>query len=109
MFDRSRRFEVTVGVAYGAEPAQVIAILAATVSATPGVVADPPPVVLMTGYGESALNFVIRAWTTDVSHWMHVRGELLQRVLAALQAAGIAIPYPQIDVNLRKLSGEKHE
>jgi small-conductance mechanosensitive channel len=109
MFDRSRRFEVTVGVAYGAEPAQVIAILAATVSATPGVVADPPPVVLMTGYGESALNFVIRAWTTDVSHWMHVRGELLQRVLAALQAAGIAIPYPQIDVNLRNLPGEKHE
>jgi small-conductance mechanosensitive channel len=109
MFDRSRRFEVTVGVAYGAEPAQVIAILTATASATPGVVADPPLVVLMTGYGESALNFVIRAWTTDVSHWMQVRGELLQRVLSALQAAGIAIPYTQIDVNLRNLPGEKHE
>ncbi|QKY01478.1 mechanosensitive ion channel [Janthinobacterium lividum] len=109
MFDRSRRFEVAVGVAYGAEPAQVIAILTATAGATPGVVADPPLVVLMTGYGESALNFVVRAWTNDVSHWMHVRGELLQRVLAALQAAGIAIPYPQIDVNLRNLPGEKNE
>jgi small-conductance mechanosensitive channel len=109
MFDRSRRFEVTVGVAYGAETAKVIAILTATAGATPGVVTDPPLVVLMTGYGESALNFVIRAWTTDVSHWMHVRGELLQRVLVALQAAGIAIPYPQIDVNLRNLPGEKHE
>ena len=109
MFDRSRRFEVTVGVAYGAEPARVIAILTTAAGATPGVVADPPLVVLMTGYGESALNFVVRAWTSDVSHWMHVRGDLLLRVLAALRAAGIAIPYPQIDVNLRNLPGEKNE
>lgn len=109
MFDRSRRFEITIGVAYGADTAHVIAILNSTARATPGVVADPPPVVLMTGYGESALNFSIRAWTSDVSHWMHVRGDLLQSVLAALQAANIAIPYQQIDINLRTTPGEKHE
>ncbi len=109
MFDRSRRFEITIGVAYGADPARVIAILNTTASATAGVAADPAPVVLMTGYGESALNFVIRAWTSDVAHWMHVRGDLLQNVLASLQAASIAIPYPQIDVNLRTPPGEKHE
>jgi small-conductance mechanosensitive channel len=109
MFDRSRRFEVTLGVAYGAAPAQVISILSATASATPGVAAEPAPVVLMTGYGDSALNFVIRAWTTDVGNWMNVRGELLQRVLAALQTAGVEIPYQQIDINLRNIPGEKHE
>jgi small-conductance mechanosensitive channel len=66
-------------------------------------------VVLMTGYGDSALNFIVRAWTADLSHWMQVRGELLQRVLAALQAAGIEIPYQQIDVNLRPPPGANHE
>ncbi|SHN05944.1 Mechanosensitive ion channel [Duganella sacchari] len=108
MFDRRRRFEITVGVAYGAAPEKVLAILAGAAGATPGVVADPAPVVLMTGYGESALNFAIHAWTNDVSHWTQVRGELLQRVLAALQAAGMTIPYPRIDVHLRNFPGETH-
>lgn len=109
MYDRSRRFDITVGVAYGADPAQVIALLNATTVATPGVESEPAPVVLMTGYGDSALNFIVRAWTADLSHWMQVRGELLQRVLAALQAAGIEIPYQQIDVNLRPQPGANHE
>ena len=108
MYDRSRRFEVTVGVAYGANPAQVIDILTVAASATPGVAPDPVPVVLLTGYGDSALTFAIRAWTADLGHWMHVRGDLLSRVLAALGAAGIAIPYQQIDINLRHPTGDTH-
>ena len=39
---------------------------------------------------------------------MHVRGDLLSRVLAALGAAGIAIPYQQIDINLRHPTGDPH-
>lgn len=108
MYDRSRRFEVTVGVAYGASPAQVIDILTGAAEATPGVAPDPAPVVLLTGYADSAITFAIRAWTADLGHWMHVRGDLLSRVLAALGAAGIAIPYQQIDINLRHPTGDPH-
>jgi small-conductance mechanosensitive channel len=108
MYDRSRRFEVTVGVAYGADPAQVIDILTAATVATAGVALEPEPVVLLTAYGDSALTFSIRAWTADLGRWMHVRGDLLSQVLAALDAAGIAIPYQQIDINLRHPSGELH-
>ena len=108
MYDRSRRFEVAVGVAYGADPAQVIDILTAATVATAGVALEPEPVVLFTAYGDSALTFSIRAWTADRGRWMHVRGDLLSQVLAALDAAGIAIPYQQIDINLRHPSGDPH-
>ncbi|MET0323133.1 MAG: mechanosensitive ion channel domain-containing protein, partial [Duganella sp.] len=101
MFDRSRRFEITVGVAYAADPAAVIALLRDVTAATDGVAADPAPVVLLTGYGESALNFIVRAWTADVAQWMTVRSDVLARALAALTAAGIEIPNQQIDINLR--------
>ena len=57
----------------------------------------------MTSYADSALNFVVRVWTQDVGGWMALRGELLARVLAALQQAGIGIPYPQMDVHLRSM------
>lgn len=101
LFDRSRRIEVQVGVGYGADPAQVLALIGAAARDTPGVEAQPAPVVLLTSYGDSALNFVARVWTRDVNAWAAVRSDLLLRILAALRAADIAIPYPQLDLHLR--------
>ncbi len=101
MFDRSRRFEVAVSAAYGCDPAQVLALLEATARGTPGIAEQPPPFAQMTGYGDSALNFVLRAWTLDISTWGSLRSELFARTLAAMQAAGIEIPYNQLDVHLR--------
>lgn len=101
MFDRSRRVEVPVGVAYGSDPGQVIALLTATAGDTPGVAATPAPLVVMTGYGDSALNFAVRVWTHDQNGWSALRSELLARMLGALQAAGIAIPFNQLEVTLR--------
>ena len=106
MFDRSRRFDVTVGVAYGSDPARVLAVLAQAAGGTPGVAQEPAPTILMTGYGDSALNFVVQAWTADIGNWTQVRSDLLGRILAALDAAGIAIPYQRIDVNLSKPESE---
>lgn len=103
MFDHTRRIEVPVGVAYGSDPAAVIAILITAARNTPGVAMQPEPIVLMTGYGDSALNFIARVWTSDVSTWMAVRGDLLERMLASLQEAGISIPYRQVDLNVRSM------
>lgn len=101
MYDRSRRFEVTVSAAYGSDPAQVLALLEATARATPGIAAQPAPFAQMTGYGDSALNFVLRAWTLDIGNWGTLRSDLYARTLAAMQAAGIDIPFNQLDVHLR--------
>jgi len=101
MFDRSRRLEATVIVAYGSDPTQVVEVLTIAARATAGVVEQPPPAALLTGYGDGALNFVVRAWTDDISTWGDVRSKLLARALAALQAAEILIPYEQVDLHLR--------
>jgi potassium-dependent mechanosensitive channel len=103
MFDRSRRIEIPVDVAYGSDPARVLSVLGSAARETPGVATHPPPVVLMTGYADSALTFSVRVWTQEVGGWTTLRGELLARVLAALQGAGIDIPYPQMDVHLRSM------
>jgi len=101
MFDRSRRIEIPVGVAYGADPASVLAVLGAAARRTQGVAPLPAPAVLLTDYGDSALNFSVRVWTQDVGAWVVVRSELLTNILAALEDAGIDIPYPQMDIHLR--------
>lgn len=100
LYDRSRRFEIAVSAAYGSDPAQVLSLLEATARDTPGVALQPAPFAQMTGYGDSALNFVLRAWTQDVGNWGTLRSDLLRRILSAMQAAGISIPYNQLDVHL---------
>ena len=102
MFDRQRRFDMTVGVAYGSDPARVLAVLAQAAADTPGIAQQPAPAIVLTGYGDSTLDFQVQAWTGDIGTWKQVRGDLLSRTLAALQAAGIAIPYRQIDINLHQ-------
>lgn len=103
LFDRSRRIEIVVGVAYGSDPAKVLTVLGNVARETPGVAQQPEPVVLMTGYGDDALNFVVRVWTLDLSALGTLRGELLARMLAALDAAEISIPYRQVDVHVRSV------
>lgn len=103
MFDNSRRIEVPVGVAYESNPAKVVELLISAARDTSGVAPQPEPVALLTGYGDSSLDFVTRVWTNDGSSWMSVRAELIARILANLQEAGISIPYQQVDLNLRSV------
>jgi potassium-dependent mechanosensitive channel len=107
--DRNRRLDVDVGVAYGTDPRQVIALLTEAARASPGIVAFPEPVVLFLGFGASSLDFSVRAWTDDFDRWLLLRSELALRVHDALRDAGIEIPFPQRDLHLRSVSAEAAE
>lgn len=103
MQDRSRRIEIPVGVAYGSDPERVIAILVEAARAMPGVAAEPPPTALLLEYGDSSLNFSLRAWAHEFDHWHTTRSALMVRVVQVLDGAGIEIPFNQLDLHLRDL------
>ncbi|HEY5849915.1 MAG TPA: mechanosensitive ion channel domain-containing protein [Lysobacter sp.] len=109
LLDMSRRVDVDLGVGYGSEPSDVIALLTKVSTETPHVARSPAPVVLFTGLGTSSLNFSIRAWTYDFDNWTNIRSDMLTRVHAALRDAGIEMPFPQQDVHLRSISSEVGE
>ena len=106
LLDRSRRIEVSIGLAYGTEPNRAIAVLDAVARDTPGVVAEPAPTVLFMGFGASTLDFSVRAWTYDFDRWINIRSDLMTRMVDALRQAGIEIAYPQRDLHLRSVSDE---
>jgi len=101
--DRRRRIELTVGVAFGTSPQQVVDLLLAAVRGRPGVLEDPAPVALFLRFGESALEFSLRFWTADFDRWTLLASEVLMEVHASLGRAGIEIPYPQRDLHIRSL------
>lgn len=106
LLDRSRRIEVSIGLAYGTEPSRAIDVLDAVARETAGVVTEPAPTVLFMGFGASTLDFSIRAWTHDFDHWINIRSDLMARMYDALRQAGIEIAFPQRDLHLRTVSDE---
>jgi len=104
--DMLRRIEIPVGVAYGSSPQQVLGILREKALAQQGVLADPAPMTLFLGFGESSLDFELRAWTDRFDDWAAIRSQLVLSIHDALAAAGITIPFPQRDLHLRSVEPE---
>jgi potassium efflux system protein len=104
--DPTRRIDIDLGVAYGTDVTRVMQLLQETTRATQGIADDPAPAVLFTGFGASSLDFAIRAWTHDFDTWSTLRSELMTRLHAALEAAGIEIPFPQQDLHLRTVADD---
>lgn len=98
--DRHRLVEIDVGVAYGNDPRRVMAILTGVAAGHRDVLAEPPPLALFVGFGESALTFQLRAWTDEFERWQQIRSDLAVGVNDALEKAGVEIPFPRRDVRL---------
>lgn len=100
----NRRLEVIVGVAYGTDPGAVVELLTRTARETPGVLAEPEPYTLFTGFGASSLDFKVRAWSNSLQEWLKIHSDLTIRINDAITAAGMEIPFPQRDLHLRSVS-----
>jgi small-conductance mechanosensitive channel len=52
------------------------------------------------GFGDSSINFELRAWTDQFDNWGAVRSELASAVYDAVYAAGMSFPFPQSEVRV---------
>jgi small-conductance mechanosensitive channel len=102
--DRLRRITVPVGVAYGTDPHRVIRILHDVATSHPEVRREPEPMVVFLGFGDSSLDFEIRAWTDKAEQFPAVRSSVTLAAHDALLEADIEIPFPQRDLHLRSVS-----
>jgi potassium efflux system protein len=95
-----RRMVIPVGVAYGTDPEKAAQVIVDVANDYEDVDAHPKPVCLFVGFGDSSLDFQLRAWTAD-SSFMRVASDLRFAIVRKLAEAGIEIPFPQRDLHLR--------
>jgi small-conductance mechanosensitive channel len=98
--DRQRRIDLPLGVNYGADPQQVIDLLQEVAHQHPDILDSPAAVCFMTGYGESCINFELRAWTDHSLNWFQIRSDLAVAIYKAVTAAGMSFPFPQREIRL---------
>ena len=104
--DQILRVVIKVGLAYGVDTVAAQKLLLDVVSANPRLLREPAPQVLFTNFGDSALEFEVRVHVRTLQDSVPARHELLMAINQALHEAGIEIPFPQRDVNLRSVSAQ---
>ena len=98
--DRLRRVDLSIGVNYGANPKNVVDLLVGVADKHPQVLKRPPPEAFFLSYGDSSINFELRAWTDQSSPATQIRSDLASAVYDAVSAAGLSFPFPQREVRL---------
>ncbi|MEM6330908.1 MAG: mechanosensitive ion channel domain-containing protein [Planctomycetota bacterium] len=95
-----RRVDGDVGVGYAADVDRTRAVLEEVAAAVPGTVGDKEPAVVLLGLGGSSVDWSVRVWA-PTGDYLAVKQALLREIKVRLDAAGIEIPFPQMDVHVR--------
>ena len=95
------RLLIPIGVAYGTDVQQARAAIQRAVDSVPAVLQQPGASVLFTGFGDSSLDFQVRAFVDELSKRLTTSHELHAAIERELTAANIEIPFPQRDLHIR--------
>lgn len=101
--DQRYWLNVEVGAAYGSSTEHVRRVLLQAAHAHPRVLrgGEWEPLVLFTRFGESSLDFLLRAAVDDYRDRNLVASELRHAIKKAFDEAGIEIPFPQRTLHIK--------
>jgi len=95
------RVRIKVGVAYGSDVAQVIAILEEVACQHDEVCATPAPRVRFRTFGDSSLDLELLCWITHPADRGRLVHELNFAVYNAFRDLGVSIPFPQREITIK--------
>jgi len=99
--DAALRLHVPVGISYDNDPHQAMAICFEAAKSVKRVIASPEPLIILKGFGDSAIDLEVRFWIEDPRNGTgNVKSEVLLAIWDRFKAAGITIPYPHRDVHV---------
>ncbi|HWY74559.1 MAG TPA: mechanosensitive ion channel family protein, partial [Verrucomicrobiae bacterium] len=94
-----RQLDLSVGVGYGSDIKQVLALLEEIVKTNPRVLKSPTPGVGVSSLGDSSITVVARPWTS-VADYGPAGAEIYQAIIDRFRAQKIEIPFPQREVRM---------
>ena len=97
----TRRVDVNVGIAYGSSFEKAIRIAMKLLRSHPKLLKDPEPTVVSTELADSSVNLQLRPWVKTDDYW-GVKDDITKGIHDAYIKAGVEIPFPQMDVHMKK-------
>lgn len=94
-----RRVELKFTTSYDDPPEKVKACIARVVGEHPLTLPTPEPLIRVSGYGSSSIEYILRAWCATEDYWT-VYFDLLEQVKAAFDRAGVEMTYDHLNVHV---------
>lgn len=95
---KTRRLDLTYSVSYSTDLAKARSVLEELIAANEKALDDPAPLVAVGEHKDSSILMVVKVWCATENYWP-LYFEMQESVKNAFDAAGIEIPFPQIDVH----------
>lgn len=103
-----RRNEFIIGVAYDSDIDKVKQLLTTIVESDERILKDRERTVRLNELGPSSINFVVRVWSKS-GDLQNVYWDVLERIKRDFDANDISFPYPQMDVNFKRVKDAPEE
>ena len=98
--DGKRRVEIEVSASYDADIDRVKAALREALDTVGGFYEDPPYFIHVKGYGESAIEYSVRAYCKGDDYWEQYYA-LLEEIKRTFDKNGIPMTYPHLNVHIQ--------
>ena len=98
-YGRIRQLQMKVGVAYGANLEEVLAVARQVVAADSRVLSEPAAWIGISELGDSSVTLSIQPWVV-IADMMTVRTALYQAIVEKFRASKIEIPFPVREVHM---------
>lgn len=96
------RVDLTVGISYESNIQQARDVLMEVMRKNPMVIDEPSPSVAVAELGDSSVNLSVRPWCEPKNYFSVMVG-VLEECKVALDDNNITIPFPQMDVYMKKV------
>jgi small conductance mechanosensitive channel len=97
----TRRIDMIVGISYDSDIRLAKQILSEILAADERVLEDPAPKIAVAELADSSVNFVCRPWVKTDDYW-DTKWDITEQIKLRFDEAGIGIPFPQMDVHLKR-------
>lgn len=97
----TRRLKIVIGVDYNCDLGVAREALENILRKNPKILKTPEPYTHVDSYGDNAINIALKGWTSNEHYW-EVYKETLNEIKGALDKVNVNIPYPQMDINIKK-------
>jgi small conductance mechanosensitive channel len=94
-----RQLNLSVGVSYASDLAEVLAVVQQIVSSNPRVLKTPAPVLGIANLAGSSITIAVKPWTA-VPDFNPAQAEIYQAIVDHFRTRKIEIPFPQQEVRL---------
>lgn len=99
--EATRRVDLTIGISYDSDLRKAKQILEDILKNDERVLAEPAPAIRVGALADSSVNILVRPWVNSADYW-GVYWDTLEKVKLTFDEQGIGIPFPQMDVHIKK-------